>query len=90
MLGYEIVYILLHVLCIFPITYCLIFLPLSSMPKPVEEGFNRPPLKCSVKFETLNYCGSNEGSYEIRNPSSPNASPNPQTLKTTFLKKTNC
>ena len=40
-----------------------------------------------MKFETLNYCGSNEGSYEIRNPSSPNAFPKPQTLGTTFLKK---
>ena len=34
-----------------------------------------------MKFETLNYYGSNEGKYEIRNPSSPNAFPNPQTLR---------
>ena len=40
-----------------------------------------------MKFKNLNYCGSNEGNYEIRNPSSPNAFPNPQTLRTTFLKK---
>ena len=40
-----------------------------------------------MKFKTLNYCGSNEGSYEIQNPSSPNAFPKPQTLRTTFMKK---
>ena len=40
-----------------------------------------------MKFQTHNYCGSNEGSYEIQNPISHNAFPNLQTLKTTFLEK---